>query len=219
MKNNLRIAIDGGAATGKSTVSKKVAKKLNLTYVNTGQMYRLIAFFALTNNLGKNEDKLYQRIKNMNVSFDNDGFITSDLLSFKKEDLETKIVSSTASLIATYKKIREVSVEVQKKIGRTKGVLLEGRDIGTIIMPDADFKFFLVVDPKTAAIRRVDQHKKNGEEVSFDDVLKDIINRNKQDTTRKIGPLLKSSDSIIIDTSNKNIEKIVLEILRVIENG
>jgi len=214
----LRVAIDGGAGTGKSTISKNVANKLGITYINTGQMYRLIALFAYKNNLIDNENILYEKIKNMKVSFDKNGLITSNLISFSPNDLESNEISSIVSIVASYEKIREVSTIIQKEISKQKGILLEGRDIGTIIMPDADYKFYLEVNPEIAAKRRVIQHKKQGINSSYDSILKNINKRNDLDKNRKIGPLMKAFDSKTIDTSNNTIDEIVHQILEVI-NG
>ena len=181
-------------------------------------MYRLIAFFAFKNNLIHKEKELATLIKDINISFDKDGFITSDIIQFSKKDLESDDISMISSIVATYGKIRKILVEIQQKIGKQDGVLLEGRDIGSIIMVDADYKFFLEVDPKVAAKRRYEQHKNKDENISLEKVFKNILDRNELDKNRKIGPLIKSPDSIVIDTSNNSINEIAKKIVEVIEN-
>lgn len=219
MNNNaLRIAIDGGAATGKSTVSKIVANELSIKYINTGQMYRLFALFAIRNNLTKNEEKLSEKLLSLNLDYNQNGQIISDSLDFTYEELSGQAVSSMASIISSLHLVRIIATKKQIEIGKQDGVLLEGRDIGTIIMKDATHKFFIIASPEEAARRRVRDYKNNGYNISYEETLKDIIERNKRDQEREIAPLIPSANSHIINTDNKSIKKVVREILEVI-NG
>lgn len=217
--NNLRIAIDGGAATGKSTVSKLVANKLGIRYINTGQMYRLFALVGLNENLLDNEESLANRLKDMTITFDQDGFITSPDYEFELDILDSKEVGANASVVAAMPLVRSIATEKQILVGKENGVLLEGRDIGTVIMPDADYKIFITVDPKVAATRRVNQHEQLGESVDFDSILEDIKERNYRDTNREIAPLVPTDGSIIIDSSNNTAMEIADKIIEVINNG
>ncbi|NQX83541.1 MAG: (d)CMP kinase [Mycoplasmataceae bacterium] len=219
MINNLRIAIDGGAATGKSTISKMVAKKLNITYINTGQMYRLFALITLRNNILDNEKDIFDSIKNINLSFDRNGKIISNDICFMPKELETKEISLISSKIATMPLVRKIATEKQILLGKQTNVLLEGRDIGSVIMIDATHKFFITIKPEIAAKRRVKQYKSLGEEVLYDEILIDIIERNKRDTKRKISPLIPTQDSYIIDSSYKTAKEVSEIIVGVINNG
>lgn len=218
MTNNLmRIAIDGGAATGKSTVSKLVADKLNIRYINTGQMYRLFAFVAKQNNVIGDEEATFELIKDLKLSYDNNGNIVCEDVDFTLEQLVTADMGPAASITSKLPKVREVATIKQQEIGREDKTLLEGRDIGTIIMPDAPYKFFLTVSPEAAADRRYNEVK-DEDGVSREEILKQIIERNERDTNREIAPLVPAEDSMIIDTSDLTPEEVANRIVEVI-NG
>ncbi|BDU67472.1 MAG: cytidylate kinase [Candidatus Tyloplasma litorale] len=217
-KCKLRIAVDGGAATGKSTISRLVAKKLGIKYINTGQMYRLFAFVSIKNNSLNDEKTLFNFLKKQNITFDEKGNIHSEKIKFNLKDLEQEAISKKSSIIASMPLIRSLATEIQIKIGKEKGVLLEGRDIGTVIMPDADFKFFIKVKPEIAAKRRFDQLK-NIKDVSYESILEEIKKRNLRDENRKIAPLKPLKDSIIIDSSYQSIDEIVDFFIKEIESA
>lgn len=213
--NSLRLALDGGAATGKSTVSKLVAEKLGIRYINTGQMYRLFALVAIKENIVDDEKAIYEKIKDFAITYNKEGEITTPDYTFEFNDINLKQVGAMASVVAAMPLVREVATEKQKLIAQESGVLIEGRDIGTVIMPDADFKFFIKVKPEVAAERRVAQHKSLGEEVKFEDILKDINERNERDANREIAPLKPTDESIIIDTSFDSAEVIANNIIKI----
>lgn len=213
--NSLRLALDGGAATGKSTVSKLVAEKLGIRYINTGQMYRLFALVAIKENIIDDEKAIYEKIKDFAITYNKEGEITTPDYTFEFNDINLKQVGAMASVVAAMPLVREVATEKQKVIAQESGVLIEGRDIGTVIMPDADFKFFIKVKPEVAAERRVAQHKSLGEEVKFEDILKDINERNERDANREIAPLKPTDESIIIDTSFDSAEVIANNIIKI----
>ncbi len=217
--NSLRIAIDGGAATGKSTVSRLLAEKLGIRYINTGQMYRLFALVAITHEILDDEDAIYEEIKDFAITYDKDGFISTPDFHFDPDLLEASEVGANASVVAAMPKVREVATEKQIQIGQEAGVLLEGRDIGTVIMPDADFKIFIKVDPVVAAERRVKQHMSLGEKVEFEKILHDIIERNDRDASREIAPLVPTEESIIIDSSNNTAEELVEILFKEVTHG
>ncbi len=216
---SLRIAIDGGAATGKSTVSKLVASKLGIRYINTGQMYRLFALVAIREKILNDEKAIYDMIKYFTITYDENGMIKTPNFDFHPDELELKEVGVNASVVAAMPLVREVATEKQIQIGKEKGVLLEGRDIGTVIMPDADFKIFIKVQPEVATERRVKQHVSLGEEVVFEDILKDIIERNERDANREIAPLKPTDESIIIDSSFNTAEEIANMIVKEVTHG
>ncbi len=213
--NSLRLALDGGAATGKSTVSKLVVEKLGIRYINTGQMYRLFALVAIKENIVDDEKAIYEKIKDFAITYNKEGEITTPDYTFEFNDINLKQVGAMASVVAAMPLVREVATEKQKLIAQESGVLIEGRDIGTVIMPDADFKFFIKVKPEVAAERRVAQHKSLGEEVKFEDILKDINERNERDANREIAPLKPTDESIIIDTSFDSAEVIANNIIKI----
>ncbi len=217
--NSLRIAIDGGAATGKSTVSRMLAEKLGIRYINTGQMYRLFALVALTHDIIEDEDAIYEEIKDFAITYDKNGLISTPDFHFNHDLLEASEVGANASVVAAMPKVREIATEKQIQIGQESGVLLEGRDIGTVIMPDADFKIFIKVDPVVAAERRVKQHLSLGEEVEFEKILHEIIERNDRDASREIAPLVPTEESIIIDSSNNTPEELVEMLFKEVAHG
>ncbi len=217
--NSLRIAIDGGAATGKSTVSKLLAHKLGVRYINTGQMYRLFSLVAIEEGLLNDEEKLYERISDFAITYSKEGTITTPDFNFEVYELESSEVGANASVVAAMPKVREVATEKLIQVGREAGVLLEGRDIGTVVMPDADFKIFVTVKPEVAAKRRVLQHQAHGEDVEYEVILKEIIDRNERDANREIAPLKPTPESITIDTSDNSAEEIAENIFRMVTNG
>ena len=214
--NFLRISIDGGAATGKSTIAKSISSNLGIKYVNTGQMYRLFALISIRHNISSDEDAIYEFIKNIEIQYDKNGNITTEFISFTFDELEVTEVSEIASKIAPMPKIRKICTTLQKRIAKQKGILMEGRDIGTVIMPSADFKFFLTVDPKIAAHRRFIQAQENKEKITEEEILDKIIERNYKDENREIAPLIMSENSVLIDTSKHTVNEIVAKIMEVI---
>ncbi len=219
--NELRIAIDGGAATGKSSISKELANKLGINYLNTGDLYRIIAYFAIKNNI-LSEKELLKNLSKIKIYFDKEKSKISSNIDFTYENLHSNIVSEKASFFAQFSSVRNFLLDIQKEIAKEKGILLEGRDIGTKIMPNADIKFFLTVSNKEAAKRRFEELKIKNSSLTLKEVEEDIKLRNNNDTNRLDSPLVKAYDAIEIDTSNfsKNeiIEKIYLLILERFEN-
>lgn len=198
---HLRIAIDGGAATGKSSVSKEVANLLGLDYLNTGDLYRIVALYVDKKNLTLNEEKMYQSIGNLSFSFINN---TLQLENFNYEyaELHTAKISQLASKIATFAKVRSFLLDFQINVGKQQGVLLEGRDIGTKIMIDADLKFFLTVSNEEGAKRRHAELSLTNPELKLETVKVELATRNTNDQTRVNSPFVKAVDALEIDTSS-----------------
>ncbi|NOQ50043.1 MAG: (d)CMP kinase [Mycoplasmataceae bacterium] len=209
--NNLRISIDGGVATGKSTIAEMLAKKLHLNYFSTGKMYRLITLFALKNNLIDSEDEIISALQKEKIWIKNSHLKSS--IPFDKLDLESDEVTLCAPKVAAMKKVREYARVLQEELVVKGKIVLEGRDIGTIIMPNADFKFFLVVSPHEAAKRRQAQNIENNFSSNYNEIFANIIKRDKEDTSRDIAPLIKANSSITINTDNKNLTQIINEML------
>ncbi|MGM0379143.1 MAG: (d)CMP kinase [Bacillota bacterium] len=211
----MKIAIDGPAGSGKSTVSKILAKKLDIEYLDTGAMYRTCTLYLLNNKIDlDNLDQIKKSLDKMNFKIENNNFYL-DGKNINK-DIRKPIVNENVSKVASYKFIRKKMVELQKQIAKTKDVIMDGRDIGTHVLPNADYKFYLDASVKQRAKRRFDELIEDGEKVDFEDILESIKKRDKKDMNRKHAPLTKAEDATVIDTTNLNvkevIEKIILEV-------
>lgn len=220
MKNKI-IAVDGYASTGKTTLSKKIAKYLKFVHIDTGSMYRAFTLFAIENGLYKkeifNKNKLEDLLNNISFSFSNN----NDLLfknSVISSDIRSTIVSDHVSKIASLKIVRKYMVNYQRDLVLKKNCVVEGRDIGSVVFPNANVKFFMDADVKVRAKRRYDELMKNHKNISYNSVLKNVTNRDKKDTNRLIAPLKKVSDSIIIDTTDMSIDQAFYLMLNHLKN-
>lgn len=213
------IAIDGPAASGKSTTAIGVAKRLGITYLDTGAMYRAVTFGLIENDIKFEDsselDNYLKQIK-LKLSETKSGVILNlDGRNISKEIRSSK-VTENVSEVSALKNVRDSMVLIQRKMAKKNDCILEGRDIGTVVFPNADFKFFLIADEKSRAKRRQNDLKKMGEQKSIDNVTRDIIKRDHKDSTRKHSPLTKSEDAIIIDTSNLGINKVIDKIVNIV---
>ena len=213
------IAIDGPAASGKSTAAIGVAKRLGITYLDTGAMYRAVTFGLIENDI-KFEDSLeldnYLKQIKLKLSETKSGVILNlDGRNISNEIRSSK-VTENVSEVSALKSVRDALVLIQRKMAKKNDCILEGRDIGTVVFPDADFKFFLIANEKVRAKRRQNDLKKMGEQKSIDNVTRDIIKRDYKDSTRKHSPLIKSENAIIIDTSNLGINKVIDKIVNIV---
>lgn len=220
MKNKI-IAVDGYASTGKTTLSKKIAKYLKFVHIDTGSMYRAFTLFAIENGLYKKEifniNKLEDLLNNISFSFSNN----NDLLfknSVISNDIRSTIVSDHVSKIASLKIVRKYMVNYQRDLVLKKNCVVEGRDIGSVVFPNANVKFFMDADVKVRAKRRYDELMKNNKNISYNSVLNNVTNRDKKDTNRLIAPLKKVSDSIIIDTTDMSIDQAFYLMLNHLKN-
>ena len=209
MKNKI-IAVDGYASTGKTTLSKKIAKYLKFVHIDTGSKYRAFTLFAIENGLYKKEilkkNKLENLLNNISFSFSNN----NDLLfknSVISNDIRSAIVSDHVSKVASLKIVRKYMVNYQRDLVLKKYCVVEGRDFGSVVFPNANVKFFMDADVEVRAKRRYDELMKNHKNISYNSVLKNVTNRDKKDTNRLIAPLKKVSDSIIIDTTDMTINQ------------
>ena len=209
------IAIDGFSSTGKSTVAKQLAKKLNYIYVDTGAMYRAVTYFALENNLiGEGffkEEDLIKRLADIHITFRFNealGFAEVYLNGKNIEaDIRTLKVSKYVSPVATLSEVRRKLVEQQQLMGRDKGIVMDGRDIGTVVFPEAELKIFMTASAETRAERRYKELLDRGHNLSYDDVLENVTTRDHIDSTREDSPLVKANDAIEIDNSDLTIEE------------
>lgn len=210
------VAIDGPASSGKSTVAKIVADKLNFEYINTGAMYRAITLIALENNI-KPEDNalLIKMADSLEMHFEKGNLIVDgENLSGK---LSTVEIGKNVSFYSEVPEIREILVKIQRNISLNYNVVMDGRDIGTHVLKNAKYKFFLTADAKERAKRRYKELKDKKVNVIYDDILSDIIKRDYIDSHRKINPLKKADDAVEIDTTNLSIDMVADKILSAIQ--
>lgn len=214
------IAIDGPAGSGKSTISKLVAKDLDLIYLDTGAMYRLVTLKALKMGVldGNLEDldKINELLDNLEIDIREDGFYLDGV--DVSEEIRKPIVSENVSKIAAIKEVRIKMVDLQRKFSKAKNVILDGRDIGTVVFPNADLKVFLVADARERANRRYKELTEKGENVSLEEIYQNILMRDKIDSTREEAPLKKAEDAIEVDTTSKSIDEVKEEILNLYKN-
>lgn len=209
---NLVIAVDGPAGAGKSTIAKIIAEKLNINYIDTGAMYRAVTYKCLQNKIDiNNENEVIKIAKDTQIDFkDNNIYMDGNLL---QEEIRTMEVSNNVSNVAKIKYVRYLMVDVQREIGEKNSVILDGRDIGSYVFPNADYKFFLVATPEERGNRRYKELVNKGYEVKLDEIINDIIKRDEIDSNREFAPLVKAEDAIEIDTTGKDINEVVESVL------
>ena len=217
---NLKIAIDGPAGSGKSTTAKLVAKVLGLLPIDTGAMYRAVALKVLREKIDPyNEEKVGEIAGKVNIEQKlENGEIHTYL---DGEDVSTAIrtpeVNNTVSIISAYPGVRKKMVELQRKLAKAGGVVLEGRDIGTVVLPDADLKVYMIASLEERIRRRLKELKEKGMDVSFEDVKQEILMRDEMDSKREYSPLKIPEDAFILDTTNLTVEEQVEKILKEVE--
>lgn len=200
----INVAIDGPAGAGKSTVAKAVAKKLGFIYVDTGALYRAVALNAVRNDAIGNNEKIIEMLESTDISLDFDENGTQCVI-LNGEDVSSLIrtpeISMSASDVSKIPQVREFLLELQRSIARQNNVIMDGRDIGTVVLPNADKKIFLTASPECRAKRRYDELVLKGEKVTFEEVLDDVNKRDYQDSHREIAPMKPGEDSIIADNT------------------
>ena len=212
----IAIAIDGPAGAGKSTIAKIIANKFNLMYINTGFMYRAVTLKALRNNISaSNIDEICTLIQNTDIYFEGDDLILDG--ENVSHYLTMPNISKNVSSFASISEIRKKLVKEMQKMAEKYDVIMDGRDIGTVVLKNAKYKFFLTATPEERATRRYDKLLKKGLQVSYDEILEDIKKRDYLDTNRDVDPLKKSKDAIEIDTTGLGIEDVANKISQYIE--
>lgn len=213
---SVNIAIDGPAGAGKSTIAKKVAAKLNFTYIDTGAMFRGMALYFLRENVSvKDEEAISAACPNINISIKYEDGVQHLILN--GEDVSTEIrqeeVGNTASSIATYPVVREKLLSLQREMAATMNVIMDGRDIGTVVLPNADLKIYLTASVDTRAERRYKELVEKGQTPNIDDIKKDIEDRDYRDMHREVAPLTVADDATLVDSSYMNIDEVVEAII------
>lgn len=212
MMNKIKVAIDGPAGSGKSTIAKLLAQDLDLIYLDTGAMYRAITYYVLKENLDLDQDleKLNDSLKNLKISFkNNEIYLNGQNIS---KEIRSREVSNNVSKVSAIDFVREEMTKLQKDFAENNSIVMDGRDIGSVVLPDAEYKFFLDASPECRARRRaLEMNIKDQDEI--DKICEEIKRRDYLDSHREISPLTKVDDAILIDTDDLNIDQ-VLDILK-----
>ncbi|MCQ2245161.1 MAG: (d)CMP kinase [Bacteroidaceae bacterium] len=211
----ITIAIDGFSSCGKSTMAKDLAKEIGYIYVDSGAMYRAVTLFAMQNGLfneqGVDVDALEDKIQDVQISFQLDAETQRPVTYLNNINVEQEIrgmeVSSRVSHIAALGFVRTAMVKLQQEMGQNKGIVMDGRDIGTTVFPDAELKIFVTASAEVRAQRRYDELKAKGQEASFESILENVKERDQLDMTREVSPLKQADDAILLDNSNLTIEE------------
>ncbi|PQV47857.1 cytidylate kinase [Jejuia pallidilutea] len=223
--NKITIAIDGYSSTGKSTIAKQIAKTLDYIYVDSGAMYRAVTLYAIEkrliteNNFYK--EALISQLNNIELSFQFNKNLGYAEVYLNGQNVEHKIrtlqVSGFVSTIAAVPEVRQKLVVIQKKIGEDKGVVMDGRDIGTVVFPNAELKIFMTASAEKRAKRRYDELKQRGDNITYEAVLKNVTERDYIDTNREDSPLVKAEDAIEIDNSNLTLDEQFNKVLSLVK--
>lgn len=214
------IAIDGPAGAGKSTIAGRVAEQLDYQLIDTGALYRTVAYVAIEKGVElEDAERVAAVADGLELEFRSEGddnvlYCNGEPL---RDEIRTEEVGTGASVISAHPEVREALIDVQRDMGEARSSVLEGRDIGTVVFPDADVKIFLTADPMVRARRRVEQLEERGDDVDFDEVHADIVERDRRDRERDVAPLVQADDAVCVDTSNLGIDEVVTEILAIVE--
>ena len=220
MAKKYAIAIDGPAGAGKSTIAKALAKELGFRYVDTGAIYRTVAYFMdLLGVSPKDVDGVERYIDELTIGIEYDEEGKQHMIMNGMDvtgDIRTQDISQKASLVSAHAVVREVLLDMQRDVAKQHNVIMDGRDIGTVVLPKANVKIFLTASPEVRAKRRYDELIAKGQKAKLDTILKEIIQRDYQDTHREIAPLKMARDSIKLDTSDLDVDGVIAEMKRII---
>lgn len=205
MNTNIVVAIDGYSSCGKSTIAKAIAKELHFIYVDSGAMYRAVALYFIRNNVDlTNEQQVVEALKNIHLNFHSRDYQTH--ITLNDEEVSSEIrqmpVSEKVSTVAAIHAVRVEMVKQQQRMGKSKNIVMDGRDIGTAVFPNAQVKFFMTADPKIRAERRYKELLPANPDITLEEVFENLAHRDYQDTTRKESPLVRAEDAIILDNTD-----------------
>jgi cytidylate kinase len=205
MNTNIIVAIDGYSSCGKSTIAKAIAKELHFIYVDSGAMYRAVALYFIRNNIDiTNEQQITEALKNIHLNFHSRDYQTH--ITLNDEEVSNEIrqmpVSEKVSTVAAIHAVRVEMVKQQQRMGKSKNIVMDGRDIGTAVFPKAQVKFFMTADPKIRAERRYKELLPTNPDITLEEVFENLAHRDYQDTTRKESPLVRAEDAIILDNTD-----------------
>jgi len=223
--NKITIAIDGYSSCGKSTLAKTLAKSIDYSYVDTGAMYRCVTLYALENGIIKNDqvdkESLVGQLDDISISFQHSEQLKESDAYLNGVNVEETIrgmdISNHVSQISIIKEVREKMVAMQQKMGKETGVIMEGRDIGTVVFPDAELKVFMTASIEVRVKRRYDEMQAKGLHVSVDDVKENVLSRDYEDTHRKHSPLVQADDAVVLDNSDLSEEDQLNFMLKLVE--
>lgn len=211
-KRLITIAIDGFSSSGKSTMAKKLAKTIGYAYIDTGAMYRAVTLYCLRNGLFDGDrldtERLEAALPDINITFGVDADGKSQTMlngEVVEQEIRRMEVSSKVSIVAAVGSVRRALVKQQQAMGKQKGIVMDGRDIGTVVFPDAEMKVYVDASPETRARRRYEELRAKGDSVTYEDVLANVSERDRIDTTRAESPLRKADDAVVLDNSNMTI--------------
>ena len=220
MAKTYSIAIDGPAGAGKSTIAKRLAKELGYQYVDTGAIYRTVAYFLdLWGVSPKDIDGVSRYIDELtvNIEYDEDGVQHMIMNGMDvTNDIRTQDISQKASLVSAHAIVRDMLLDMQRDVAKQYNVIMDGRDIGTVVLPKADVKIFLTASAEVRARRRTDELNAKGQKADYEKILKEIQQRDYQDTHREVAPLKMCRDSVKLDTSDMDIEQVIAEMKAII---
>lgn len=205
MNKNIVIAIDGYSSCGKSTLAKALAKKLHFIYIDSGAMYRAVTLYFLRNNIDlNNHDEVIGALQNIHLNFHSRDYQTHITLNEEEVSDEIRLmpVSENVSSVAAIKEVRHEMVKQQQRMGRSKNIVMDGRDIGTTVFPQASIKFFMTADPNVRAERRYKELLPQNPEITLEEVFENLAHRDYLDTTRKESPLIRAHDAVILDNTD-----------------
>jgi len=205
MHSNIIVAIDGYSSCGKSTVAKALAKKLHFIYVDSGAMYRAVTLYLLRNNIDVTDSRrIEEALENIHLNFHSRDYQTHIILNGEEvsEEIRQMPVSEKVSDVSTLKAVRTEMVKQQQRLGKSKDIVMDGRDIGTTVFPDAQIKIFMTADPNIRARRRYKELAAKGDSATLEEVFENLAHRDYQDTTRKESPLVRAEDAIVLDNTD-----------------
>jgi cytidylate kinase len=205
MSNNIVVAIDGYSSCGKSTLAKALAKKLHFIYVDSGAMYRAVALYFLRNNIDVNDhEQIAEALKNIHLNFHSRDYQTHITLNDEEvsEEIRLMPVSEKVSEVSAIREVRKEMVKQQQRMGHSKNIVMDGRDIGTTVFPAATVKIFMTADPNVRAERRYKEIAGKNPEITLEEIFENLAHRDYQDTTRKESPLVRADDAIILDNTD-----------------